>query len=99
MQDWRGTELKVGSIVVYPGRHSSGLWMNEGVVEQIIPHQTEEPYDPGTYKPRSDYCRRCVHGARCLGVNLKVRITESDLGVRKDRLSTLTAVERVTVVG
>lgn len=30
--DWRGTPIEVGSIIVYPGRHSSYLWMNEGEV-------------------------------------------------------------------
>ena len=33
--DWRGTEIKAGSVVVYPGRHSSSLWMNEGHVVEI----------------------------------------------------------------
>lgn len=32
VKDWRGTEIKVGSTVVYPSRQGSLLWMNEGEV-------------------------------------------------------------------
>jgi hypothetical protein len=30
--DWRGTPIEIGCIVVYPGRASSSVWINEGVV-------------------------------------------------------------------
>lgn len=33
--DWRGTEIKAGSIVVYPSRQSSSMWVNEGVVIDV----------------------------------------------------------------
>lgn len=35
LTDWRGTPIEAGSTIVYPGRHSSQLWMNEGVVVEI----------------------------------------------------------------
>lgn len=39
MKDWRGTDIKQGSIIVYPGRQSSHMWMVEAEVIEII--QTE----------------------------------------------------------
>ena len=33
--DWRGNEIKVGSVVVYPSRSGSSLWMNEGIVVSV----------------------------------------------------------------
>lgn len=33
--DWRGTPIEVGSIILYPGRHSSYQWMNEAKVLEI----------------------------------------------------------------
>jgi hypothetical protein len=35
MLDWRGVEVKVGDIVVYPVRHSSSMWMVEGEVTAL----------------------------------------------------------------
>ena len=35
--DWRGHEIKAGSVVVYPQRQSSSMWMVEAVVEKIHP--------------------------------------------------------------
>lgn len=32
MRDWRGNEIKKGSIVIYPGRTGMAVWMNEGKV-------------------------------------------------------------------
>lgn len=43
VKDWRGTELKVGSIIVYPVRQSSSMWVNEATVisfEEIKPETT-----------------------------------------------------------
>lgn len=34
-KDWRGTPIKVGSVVVYPSRQSSSLWMSQGEVVSI----------------------------------------------------------------
>lgn len=36
MFDWRGNEIVVGSIVVYPGRQSSSMWMIEAEVLAIV---------------------------------------------------------------
>lgn len=35
MLDWRGTELRVGSRVIYPVRKSSSMWVTEATVVQI----------------------------------------------------------------
>ncbi len=37
MRDWRGTEIEVGSRVVYPGRQGSSMWMTEGEVVELKP--------------------------------------------------------------
>lgn len=37
MKDWRGTVIEVGSHVVYPGRHSSSMWVTEGEVVGLKP--------------------------------------------------------------
>jgi len=37
MRDWRGTPIKQGCKVVYPGRHGSNSWMNEGEVVELHP--------------------------------------------------------------
>lgn len=34
--DWRGTPIVPGSIVVYPGRQSSHMWMIEAEVLELI---------------------------------------------------------------
>lgn len=36
MKDWRGTPIVPGSIIVYPGRKSSSMWMVEAEVLEII---------------------------------------------------------------
>ncbi len=36
LKDWRGTPMEPGSIIVYPGRHSSSMWMVEAEILQII---------------------------------------------------------------
>ena len=35
MLDWRGVEVKVGDLVVYPVRQGSSVWMTEGRVEEL----------------------------------------------------------------
>ena len=35
MNDFLGRELKAGQRIVYPGRRSSSLWMNEGIIERV----------------------------------------------------------------
>jgi hypothetical protein len=36
MKDWRGNAIEPGSLVVYPGRHASHMWMVEGEVIEIF---------------------------------------------------------------
>lgn len=36
MKDWRGTPIEPGSIIVYPGRQSSSMWMVEAEVLEIF---------------------------------------------------------------
>lgn len=36
MKDWRGTEIKVGSRVIYVSRQHSSMWVTEGEVTDII---------------------------------------------------------------
>lgn len=40
MKDWRGTDITIGSTIVYPGRHSSSLWMTEAIVLNITERKT-----------------------------------------------------------
>lgn len=35
MKDCRGREIHIGSVIVYPGRASSSLWLNVGKVVGI----------------------------------------------------------------
>jgi hypothetical protein len=35
VNDWRGTPIKKGSIIVYPGRQSSAMWMVEAEVLEV----------------------------------------------------------------
>lgn len=35
MIDWRGTPITPGSIIVYPGRQSSSMWMVEAEVLEV----------------------------------------------------------------
>jgi hypothetical protein len=36
MRDWRGTEIEVGSRVIYPVRMGSSMWMTEIEVTEVI---------------------------------------------------------------
>lgn len=56
MKDWRGTEIKVGSLIVYPVRQSSSLWVNEARVTEIIPYsgsRTDKWAPIGTLKAQT----------------------------------------------
>jgi hypothetical protein len=54
--DWRGTPIQVGSVVVYPSRTGSSLWVNEGVVESVgwlnqpSYYHNPRPYVAGTVR-------------------------------------------------
>lgn len=39
MNDWRGTPIVKGSLIVYPGRQSSSMWMMEAEVLEVITMQ------------------------------------------------------------
>jgi hypothetical protein len=43
MLDWRGTPIEPGCLIVYPGRHSSSMWMMEAEVLEIT--SAPNPYD------------------------------------------------------
>jgi hypothetical protein len=45
--DWRGNPINVGDTVVYPGRQSSLVWMNEGIVVEIKEKEIS-PYNKNT---------------------------------------------------
>lgn len=36
MNDWRGTPIVKGSLIVYPGRQSSHMWMMEAEVLDVV---------------------------------------------------------------
>jgi hypothetical protein len=36
IHDAQGVEIKVGDVVVYPGRQSSSVWVSKAIVEEII---------------------------------------------------------------
>lgn len=40
IRDWRGTPIVVGSVVVYPGRYGSTMWMSEAEVIEILERDT-----------------------------------------------------------
>lgn len=41
MRDWRGTEIKVGSTVLYPQTVSSSLWVTEAEVTSLKPFRVK----------------------------------------------------------
>lgn len=46
MKDWRGVEIEVGSIVVYPVMASSSVTMNEAIVTEIGMQETWRGAEP-----------------------------------------------------
>lgn len=42
MKDWRGVPIEVGSLVVYPVRRGSSMWLVEGVVHSLHPAQNPD---------------------------------------------------------
>lgn len=51
MKDWRGTPIAVGSIVVYPSRQGSSLWMSEGEVVATKPFTVKKKGSQRTSHP------------------------------------------------
>lgn len=35
MKDWRGRDVVPGSVIVYPGRQGSSMWLMEAVVDRV----------------------------------------------------------------
>lgn len=85
--DWRGQEISVGDTIVYPGRASSSLWMNEATVLEINVVEDER----WNWQTKEKYI--------VLRTELKVQCTNGS-GYHKgnEKPSTITAVERVTKV-
>jgi len=53
--DYLGKEIKVGSTVVYPVRQGSSMWLNKGVVTQVVPVAEDfriVVYDPDSHTRR-----------------------------------------------
>lgn len=48
MKDMHGKEITIGARIVWPGRYSSDLWLNSGLVTGISRRQLNsfEPYVP-----------------------------------------------------
>ena len=86
LKDWRGNDIEPGSLIVYPGRHSSSMWMVEAEVLEWVeitsPYSTWETPVPAL---RVQPLRQGRYG-------------QSESRVDKKPV-TLTALERVTVVG
>jgi hypothetical protein len=84
VQDWRGTEIEIGSTVIYPGRHSSRLYMVEGIVNEI----GEEPINNWGAKEIRPF----------LMVNPLMEKGTGRAKLRKDKLVKITRVDLVTVL-
>lgn len=57
--DWRGTEIKIGSRIVYPGRVSSSVWMTESEVVGFVPWADDDwrlrPYAIDRHPPETRF--------------------------------------------
>lgn len=84
MKDWRGTDIEVGSTIVYPSRTGSAMWMVEAVVDDVY---MVERY--GRKEPRLRVKRK-KETSPYLG---------NDYRLVQGRPTVLHAVDRVTVVG
>ncbi len=82
MNDWRGSPILPGAVIVYPGRHGSRLWMVEGEVMAI----GEKNRDPFDFSDRIPFIT--VQPTRETGWR----------GERKRKPVTLTSIERITVI-
>jgi len=107
--DWRGTEIKKGSIILYAVGSSSSVNIAEAEVVDITPTDNyhvraakelevwlqKNPFD------QRHYDNMVLHKNLCY--KLRVRRIAQPFGFSSwenpERLSTLTSVERVTVIG
>ena len=83
MKDWRGNVIEPGSLIVYPGRHSSHMWMVEAEVLELT--QVVSPYDYYNTKP--------IPALRVQPLR------QGTYSRPNKKPVTLTALERITVVG
>lgn len=82
MKDWRGTEIEVGSRVLYPTRQNSTQHIHEGIVTSVREPKSKGPlFDNGSL--RVEHVRSTER---------------RDLYPRKQNRVTITAVNRVTVI-
>lgn len=84
MHDWRGTEIEVGSRVVYPVRQGSSMWMTEIEVTAVV---EDEP------KPGNTYGVGFIRGKT---VNTAGYVKDA---AERRKLVTVSALRRVTVIG
>lgn len=84
--DAMGIEIKVGDVVVYPGRRGSELWINFGVVQEILwkSIENEWPFPKG-----SDWPLKYRHEPE---LKVLIRTTKD-----KYRTVTLTELDRIVV--
>lgn len=89
--DWLGTEIKPGSVIVYPGRQGSSMWMNRAKVTSVFAYEVMQ-WDYSGW-PRERVAVQKVG----LFVYVEQRNYTGDVvGTRKVKL---TVLDRVTVVG
>lgn len=89
--DWLGTEIKPGSIIVYPGRQGSSMWMRKAKVTSVFPYEVM----------RRDYTNWPSELVVTQKFGLFVEVEQANytgdvVGHRKVKL---TRLDRVTVVG
>lgn len=90
-KDFLGKKMKVGDFIVYPGREGSALFMNKGIVKELLESE-EIPYWKA--EPRK-VCR----------LKVEIEVERYDWGkpvnsrtTQVKKLVTLTCLERCTVM-
>lgn len=80
-KDCLGRPLKAGQVVTYPGRASSTLWVNSGVVEEVGVNEKGQPYIAVSVGMETfDYTRhRFMQAPRKVRVYHLGRVTITDL--------------------
>ncbi len=90
VKDWLGTEIKVGSVIVYPGRQGSSMWMSKAVVLEVGTTTARE----WRHAPISDW--GYYEKPRLTVAVDQTNYTGAVVGVRRVKID---RVDRVTVVG
>lgn len=60
MKDWRGTEIEVGDVILYPVKHSTHVAVNEAIVTELGDQEGRsgpEPYVIALWQQASRYGR------------------------------------------